>query len=44
VLRIATELLDVPADIIGLIFKYRWTIEVFQPDCTSSACLYQLSA
>jgi len=29
VLRIATNLLDVPAEIIGLIFKYRWTIEIF---------------
>lgn len=29
VLRIATNLLDVPAEIIGLIFRYRWTIEVF---------------
>jgi hypothetical protein len=28
-LRIATNLLDVPAEIIGLIFRYRWTIEVF---------------
>jgi hypothetical protein len=29
VLRIATNLLDVPAEIIGLIYQYRWTIEVF---------------
>jgi hypothetical protein len=29
VLRIATNLLDVPAEIIGLIFQYRWTIEIF---------------
>ncbi len=29
VLRIATNLLDVPAEIIGLIFCYRWTIEIF---------------
>lgn len=28
-LRIATNLLDVPAEIIGLIFRYRWTIETF---------------
>ena len=28
-LRIATDLLDVPAEIIGLIFQYRWTIELF---------------
>lgn len=29
VLRIATNLWDVPADVIGLIFFYRWTIEIF---------------
>lgn len=29
ILRIATNLLDVPAWIIGLIYYYRWTIEVF---------------
>lgn len=29
VLRIATNLLDVPAEIISLIYQYRWTIEVF---------------
>lgn len=28
-LRIATNLLDVPAWVIGLTFRYRWTIEVF---------------
>ncbi len=28
-LRIATNLLDVPAEIIALIYKYRWTIETF---------------
>jgi IS4 transposase len=28
-LRIATNLLDVPAEIIALIFRYRWTIEIF---------------
>ena len=28
-LRIATNLLDVPAEIIGLIYRYRWTIELF---------------
>ena len=26
---IATNLMDVPAEIIGLIFRYRWAIEVF---------------
>jgi hypothetical protein len=29
VLRLATNLLDVPADIIALIYFYRWTIEIF---------------
>lgn len=28
-LRLATNLLDVPAWVIGLIFRHRWTIEVF---------------
>jgi IS4 transposase len=29
VLRIATNLLEVPGEIIALIFLYRWTIEIF---------------
>lgn len=29
VLRIATNLLEVPAEIIALIYQYRWTIEIF---------------
>jgi hypothetical protein len=29
VLRIATNLLTPPAEIIGLIYRYRWTIEIF---------------
>ena len=28
-LRIATNLLDVPAEIIALLYAYRWTIEIF---------------
>jgi Transposase DDE domain len=28
-LRIATNLLDVPADVIALLYHYRWTIEIF---------------
>jgi Transposase DDE domain len=28
-LRIATNLLDVPAEVIALIYHYRWTIEIF---------------
>lgn len=29
VLRIATNLLDVPAEIIAILYHYRWTIEIF---------------
>lgn len=29
ILRIATNLLEVPADVIGLIFSQRWAIEIF---------------
>jgi IS4 transposase len=29
IIRIATNLLEVPAEIIGLIYHYRWTIEIF---------------
>jgi hypothetical protein len=29
ILRIATNLLTVPAEIIGLIYRFRWTIEIF---------------
>jgi hypothetical protein len=29
VLRIATDMLDVPPEIISFLFDYRWTIEVF---------------
>jgi hypothetical protein len=28
-LRIATNLLDVPAEVIALLYEYRWTIEIF---------------
>ena len=28
-LRIATNLLDVPAEIVALIYRFRWTIEIF---------------
>ena len=28
-LRLATNLLDVPAEIIALLYEYRWTIEIF---------------
>lgn len=29
ILRIATNLLAVPAEVVGLIYRYRWTIEIF---------------
>ena len=29
ILRIATNLLDPPAEIVGLIYRFRWTIEIF---------------
>lgn len=29
ILRIATNLLDVPAEVIGLIFSHRWAVEIF---------------
>ena len=29
VLRLATNLLDVPAEVIALLYAYRWTIEIF---------------
>jgi hypothetical protein len=29
VLRLATNLLDVPAHVIALLYRYRWTIEIF---------------
>ncbi len=41
-LRIVSNLLDVPAEIIALLSAYRRTIEVYQPDYASSASLYQL--
>jgi hypothetical protein len=28
-LRLATDMLDVPADVIALIYQHRWTIEIF---------------
>jgi hypothetical protein len=43
-LLIATNLLDLPAWVIALIYRYRWTIEISQPDCDSSAALYHVAA
>jgi hypothetical protein len=28
-LRLATDMLDIPADVVALIYRYRWTIEIF---------------
>jgi hypothetical protein len=39
-LRTATDLLDVPAEIIALIYLYRYAIEIFHPDSRSSDPLY----
>lgn len=36
VLRIATNLLDVPAEVVAALYQRRWTIETTQADCTSS--------
>ena len=43
-LRLATDLLDIPAELISAAYRLRWLIEVYQTDCTSSAGLYQLAA
>jgi hypothetical protein len=44
VLRIATNLLDVPAEIIALMYSQRWVIEITQAECVSRTSLYQLAA
>jgi hypothetical protein len=44
ILRLATNLLGVPAEILALIYIYRWTIETDQSECPSSAVLYQCAA
>ena len=43
-ITLVTNLLDVPAEVIALVYQHRWTIEVYQPDCTSSALLYKSAA
>jgi hypothetical protein len=40
ILRIATNLLDVPAEIIADIYKHMWSIEMSHPDYPSSDPLY----
>jgi len=42
-LRLATDLLEIPAELIAEAYRLRWLIEVCQADCTSSAGLYQLA-
>ncbi len=42
-LRLATDVLDIPAELIAEAYRLRWLIEVCQSDCTSSAGLYQLA-
>ena len=37
ILRVATNLLDVPAEIVAILDAYRWTIEIFyQPPAAAS--------
>ena len=40
VLRIATNLMDVPAEVIAEIYRHRWTIEICQLEYRSSTELY----
>ncbi len=42
-LRLITNLLEISAKTIALLYQYRWQVEVYQPDCTSSARLYHLA-
>ena len=44
VLQLASDRLDLDAAWIALGYKYRWTVEVYQPKCPSSARLYQPAA
>lgn len=43
-LLVVTDRMDLPADVVALIYRRRWQIEVYQPDCTSSALLYRVAA
>jgi hypothetical protein len=46
-ITLTTTLLDTEpysAEVLADAFRLRWTIEVYQPDCPSSAGLYQLAA
>ena len=47
VVVVVTSLLDAeefPPSEIAELYRRRWQAEVYQPDCTSSAGLYQLAA
>jgi hypothetical protein len=47
VVTLVTTLLDpiaYPAEAIASLYGERWTIEVYQPECPSSAHLYQRAA
>ena len=41
VLRIVTDLLDVPAHVIAFLYQYRWTIEICQPWCLHCDSFYE---
>jgi hypothetical protein len=43
-LWLVTDRLDLDADLVAIAYRYRWTIEVYQPEYPSSASLYQLAA
>jgi len=42
-IRLATNMLDVPAELISKLYRLRWVIEVSQAECTSRTRLYQLA-
>jgi len=43
-IRLVTDMLDVPAELIAEIYRLRWLIEVSQAECVSRTSLYQLAA
>lgn len=43
-LRLITNLLDVSASTVAVLYRYRWQVEMFQAECTSRTRLYQLAA
>jgi len=42
-LLIATNLLDLPAEVIGLIYRKRWTVEICQPYCLQCHNFYHVT-